>query len=78
MPFAIESFNLEKYDLILSSSHCVAKSVKPVQEVFIFVIAILQCVIYGINLISIFVEVNLVYSLGNYEDIKAVVSAMGF
>ena len=29
MPFAIESFNLNKYDLILSSSHCVAKSVKP-------------------------------------------------
>ena len=29
MPFAIESFNLSQYDLILSSSHCVAKSVKP-------------------------------------------------
>jgi len=29
MPFAIESFDLRKYDLILSSSHCVAKSVKP-------------------------------------------------
>lgn len=29
MPLAIESFNLRKYDLILSSSHCVAKSVKP-------------------------------------------------
>jgi glycosyltransferase involved in cell wall biosynthesis len=29
MPFAIESFNLNEYDLILSSSHCVAKSVKP-------------------------------------------------
>jgi len=28
MPFAIESFDLSKYDLILSSSHCVAKSVK--------------------------------------------------
>jgi len=29
MPFAIESFDLRKYDLILSSSHCVAKSVMP-------------------------------------------------
>jgi len=29
MPFAIETFDLNKYDLILSSSHCVAKSVKP-------------------------------------------------
>ena len=29
MPFAIEKFNLNEYDLILSSSHCVAKSVKP-------------------------------------------------
>ena len=29
MPFAIESFDLREYDLILSSSHCVAKSVKP-------------------------------------------------
>jgi len=28
MPFAIESFDLRKYDIILSSSHCVAKSVK--------------------------------------------------
>ena len=28
MPFAIERFNLNEYDLILSSSHCVAKSVK--------------------------------------------------
>ena len=29
MPSAIEAFNLKEYDLILSSSHCVAKSVKP-------------------------------------------------
>ena len=29
MPFAIESFDFRKYDLVLSSSHCVAKSVKP-------------------------------------------------
>ena len=29
MPFAIERFNLKGYDLILSSSHCVAKSIKP-------------------------------------------------
>ena len=29
MPFAIETFDLREYDLILSSSHCVAKSVKP-------------------------------------------------
>ena len=29
MPFAIERFDLKEYDLILSSSHCVAKSVKP-------------------------------------------------
>ena len=29
MPFAIEAFDLKGYDLILSSSHCVAKSVKP-------------------------------------------------
>jgi glycosyltransferase involved in cell wall biosynthesis len=29
MPFAIETFYLKEYDLILSSSHCVAKSVKP-------------------------------------------------
>ncbi len=29
MPFAIETFDLNGYDLILSSSHCVAKSVKP-------------------------------------------------
>ena len=29
MPFAIETFDLNEYDLILSSSHCVAKSVKP-------------------------------------------------
>ena len=29
MPFAIERFNLSDYDLVLSSSHCVAKSVKP-------------------------------------------------
>ena len=29
MPFAIETFDLSEYDLILSSSHCVAKSVKP-------------------------------------------------
>lgn len=29
MPFAIETFDLKEYDLILSSSHCVAKSVKP-------------------------------------------------
>ncbi|MEK9627488.1 MAG: glycosyltransferase [Nitrospinota bacterium] len=29
MPFAIETFDLKDYDLILSSSHCVAKSVKP-------------------------------------------------
>ena len=29
MPFAIERFDLREYDLILSSSHCVAKSVKP-------------------------------------------------
>ena len=28
MPLAMESFDLRKYDLILSSSHCVAKSVK--------------------------------------------------
>ena len=28
MPFAIEKFDLKEYDLILSSSHCVAKSVK--------------------------------------------------
>ena len=27
-PMAIEQFNLEKYDLIISSSHCVAKGVK--------------------------------------------------
>jgi len=29
MPFAIERFNFAGYDLILSSSHCVAKGVKP-------------------------------------------------
>ena len=29
MPFAIERFNLSKYDLVISSSHCVAKSIKP-------------------------------------------------
>ena len=29
MPFAIERFNLKGYDLILSSSHCVAKSIMP-------------------------------------------------
>ena len=29
MPFAIEGFDFTEYDLILSSSHCVAKSVKP-------------------------------------------------
>ena len=29
MPFAIERFNLNKYDLVISSSHCVAKSIKP-------------------------------------------------
>jgi glycosyltransferase involved in cell wall biosynthesis len=29
MPFAIERFNFTGYDLILSSSHCVAKGVKP-------------------------------------------------
>ncbi|KMP11494.1 hypothetical protein UR09_03220 [Candidatus Nitromaritima sp. SCGC AAA799-A02] len=29
MPFAIEGFNFKGYDLILSSSHCVAKGVKP-------------------------------------------------
>jgi glycosyltransferase involved in cell wall biosynthesis len=29
MPSAIEAFDLKEYDLILSSSHCVAKSVKP-------------------------------------------------
>ena len=29
MPSAIEAFDLKVYDLILSSSHCVAKSVKP-------------------------------------------------
>jgi|TARA_B110000438_G_C15730056_1_gene613825 glycosyltransferase involved in cell wall biosynthesis len=29
MPLAIERFNFQKYDLIISSSHCVAKSVKP-------------------------------------------------
>lgn len=27
-PFAIESFNLDKFDLVISSSHCVAKGVK--------------------------------------------------
>lgn len=30
-PFLIERFSLENYDLILSSSHCVAKGVKPPQ-----------------------------------------------
>jgi len=29
MPFAIERFNLEGYNLVISSSHCVAKGVKP-------------------------------------------------
>lgn len=29
MPWAIEALNLEGYDLILSSSHCVAKGVRP-------------------------------------------------
>ena len=29
MPFAIEQFDFSGYDLILSSSHCVAKGVKP-------------------------------------------------
>ena len=29
MPLAIERFNFQEYDLIISSSHCVAKSVKP-------------------------------------------------
>ena len=29
MPFAIERFDFKRYDLILSSSHCVAKGVKP-------------------------------------------------
>ena len=32
MPFAIESFDFSGYDLILSSSHCVAKSIKPDPE----------------------------------------------
>jgi len=31
MPAAIESFNLKKFDLVISSSHCVAKGVKPAQ-----------------------------------------------
>jgi glycosyltransferase involved in cell wall biosynthesis len=29
MPGAIESFDLQRYDLVLSSSHCVAKSARP-------------------------------------------------
>ena len=58
MPFAIETFDLKEYDLILSSSHCVAKSVKPVRIACIFVTAILPCVIYGINLINILEEKN--------------------
>ena len=32
MPFAIERFDFTGYDLILSSSHCVAKSIKPQPE----------------------------------------------
>ena len=32
MPFAIEKFDFTGYDLILSSSHCVAKSIKPQPE----------------------------------------------
>ncbi len=32
MPFAIEAFDLKEYNLILSSSHCVAKSIKPGAE----------------------------------------------
>ncbi|OGF50843.1 MAG: hypothetical protein A2231_04095 [Candidatus Firestonebacteria bacterium RIFOXYA2_FULL_40_8] len=29
MPYAVERFNLKGYDLVISSSHCVAKGVKP-------------------------------------------------
>ncbi len=34
MPFAIESFDLSQYELILSSSHCVAKGVKKNNSAF--------------------------------------------
>ncbi|MCB4790446.1 MAG: glycosyltransferase [Elusimicrobia bacterium] len=33
MPFAISSFNLDRYDLVISSSHCVAKGVKTKKEI---------------------------------------------
>ena len=49
-PLAIEQFKLNGYDLIVSSSHCVAKGVKHDDSVYHISTYILQCVMFGISL----------------------------
>lgn len=52
-PFAIEQFDLRGYDVIISSSHAVAKGVLTKPTSYIFVIVILQFVMYGICITNI-------------------------
>ena len=52
-PFAIEQFDLRGYDVIISSSHAVAKGVIPKRINCIFVIVILLFVMYGICIMNI-------------------------
>ena len=52
-PFAIEQFDLRGYDVIISSSHAVAKGVLTKADRYIFVIVILQFVMYGICITNI-------------------------
>ena len=52
-PRAIESFNLQNYDLIFSSSHLLQKVLKQRKISYIFATAILQCDMLGMKLIII-------------------------
>ena len=58
-PLAIEKFDLRNYDLVISSSHAVAKGVLPMMTNYIFVIVIPPCVMPGTYIINIWSYWNL-------------------
>ena len=53
MPLVFERIDLSEYDIVISSSHSASKGIITKPELYIFLIVIHRCDMFGINLILI-------------------------
>ena len=78
MPMAIEQFDFSGYDLILSSSHCVAKSVKHGPKTLHICYCHTPTAVYMGSVRSVFWQRHLRFnSHDRYADIETLASTMG-